>query len=111
MRRKRGISLPLLALVQLILLGTHSLSVSASDSDQEQRLKYQLIYSDSESDQRDPPGDVVLLLLDSEVQESDKDLHLDQRTLIKLHGVFMVIAWMGTTTIGVLIARLLCIVD
>lgn len=34
----------------------------------------------------------------------DGDL-LDQRTLIKLHGAFMVFAWMGTTTIGVLIAR------
>lgn len=30
---------------------------------------------------------------------------LDKRTLIKLHGTFMVVAWMGTTTIGVLIAR------
>lgn len=30
---------------------------------------------------------------------------LDQTTLIKLHGTFMVVAWMGTTAIGVLIAR------
>lgn len=38
------------------------------------------------------------------VTANDMDV-LDKRTLIKLHGTFMVIAWMGTTTIGVLIAR------
>lgn len=34
----------------------------------------------------------------------EQDL-LDAKTLIKLHGAFMVVAWMGTTVIGVLIAR------
>ena len=38
------------------------------------------------------------------VTANDMDV-LDKRTLIKLHGAFMVVAWMGTTTIGVLIAR------
>lgn len=38
------------------------------------------------------------------IDDADLDL-LDHRTLIKLHGSFMVIAWMGTTTVGVLIAR------
>lgn len=103
MKRKKDIRLPLLVLVQFTLLVNDSLSVSASNSYQKQEPKYQLI--DSESDPRDPPDDVILLLLDSAIQTSDQDLHLDQRTLIKLHGVFMVIAWMGTTTIGVLIAR------
>lgn len=39
-----------------------------------------------------------------EVKRAEIEL-LDKRTLIKLHGTFMVVAWMGTTTIGVLIAR------
>lgn len=41
---------------------------------------------------------------DTADDKMDGDL-LDQRTLIKLHGAFMVFAWLGTTTIGVLIAR------
>lgn len=41
-----------------------------------------------------------------ELEENRKELEiLDERTLIKLHGAFMVFAWMGTTTIGVIIAR------
>uniref|UniRef100_A0A1B0EZ95 Cytochrome b561 domain-containing protein n=1 Tax=Lutzomyia longipalpis TaxID=7200 RepID=A0A1B0EZ95_LUTLO len=37
---------------------------------------------------------------------SDIDLDLpDGATLIKLHGAFMVVAWMGTTSMGILIAR------
>ncbi|XP_059609941.1 putative ferric-chelate reductase 1 homolog [Phlebotomus argentipes] len=43
-----------------------------------------------------------------DVATSDIDIDLDLpdgATLIKLHGTFMVIAWLGTTSMGILIAR------
>lgn len=45
------------------------------------------------------------LAIEEEVVKRLETDILDKRTLIKLHGTFMVVAWMGTTTIGVLIAR------
>ncbi|GAB0093619.1 putative ferric-chelate reductase 1 homolog [Sergentomyia squamirostris] len=40
------------------------------------------------------------------LRQSDIDLDLpDGAILIKLHGAFMVIAWLGTTSLGILIAR------
>lgn len=48
---------------------------------------------------------VILLDKGGAAEERAESDLLDQRTLIKLHGAFMVLAWMGTTAIGVLIAR------
>lgn len=49
-----------------------------------------------ESDQQD----------DASSTDIDIDLDLpDGATLIKLHGTFMVIAWLGTTSMGILISR------
>lgn len=63
---------------------------------------------------KQPPHEVIIHFLGVPSEEEEageigpkrEDLeYLDVRTLIKLHGIFMVIAWMGTTTIGVIIAR------
>lgn len=63
---------------------------------------------------KQPPHEVIIHFLGVASEEEEageigpkrEDLeYLDVRTLIKLHGIFMVIAWMGTTTIGVIIAR------
>lgn len=100
--------------VILVLVLNSSIVSSEVNVGTDQRLAYQIPDSANVNSK-----DLLIHLLDSlddgheegvvvyeyvEVKRAEIEL-LDKRTLIKLHGTFMVVAWMGTTTIGVLIAR------
>lgn len=116
-------------LITGIIFGLFTLSVFASPtvvevnsiSDTGQRLFYDVIghHSDSSDDISvhllDPDTtskalDPLSISGDERISRDDSE-YLDTRTLIKLHGIFMVVAWMGTTTIGVIIARWVLIND
>lgn len=89
-----------LFILSCVLLLVPNSSLAEDTSGTEQRHFYQ-IADTSESDELD----IILLKSGGEEENRIDPDQLDTRTLIKLHGIFMVVAWMGTTTMGVLIAR------